>query len=93
MTTGNTSAAEVRISNDPLGAIRLEKKANWENPDAQHILALPLEDVTFELHRYDMSQPDGLGELVATKETDEDGEILFTAPGARRLYAEGAGAR
>lgn len=23
-------------------------------------------------------QPDGLGELVATKETDEDGEILFT---------------
>ena len=25
-----------------------------------------------------MSQPDGLGELVATKETDEDGEILFT---------------
>ena len=78
VTTGNTGAAEVRISNDPLGAIRLEKKANWENPDAQHILALPLEDVTFELHRYDMSQPDGLGELVATKETDEDGEILFT---------------
>lgn len=37
-----------------------------------------LEDVTFELHRYDVSQPDGLGELVATKETDEDGEILFT---------------
>lgn len=78
VTTGNTGAAEVRISNDPLGAIRLEKKANWENPDAQHILALPLEDVTFELHRYDVSQPDGLGELVATKETDEDGEILFT---------------
>lgn len=55
VTTGNTGAAEVRISNDPLGAIRLEKKANWENPDAQHILALPLEDVTFELHRYDVS--------------------------------------
>ena len=76
--TGNTGTAQVTIENDQLGAIRLEKKANWENPDAQHILALPLEGVAFELHRYDMSQPDGLGELVATKETDKDGEILFT---------------
>lgn len=76
--TGNTGTAQVTIENDQLGAIRLEKKANWENPDAQHILALPLEDVTFELHRYDASQLDGLGELIATEKTDKDGEILFT---------------
>ncbi len=78
VTTGNTGTAEVRIENDQLGAIRLEKKANWENPDPQHILALPLEGVTFELYRYDAAQADGLGEPVATQTTDEDGEILFS---------------
>ena len=77
VTTGNTGAAEVTIQNDPLGSIRLVKKANWENPDPQHILALPLEGITFELYRYDGSKPGGLGELVATKPTDSKGEILF----------------
>ncbi len=75
--TGNTGAAEVTIQNDPLGSIRLEKKANWENPDPQHILALPLEGITFELHRYDAAQPGGLGDWVQTKSTNSKGEILF----------------